>query len=1471
VLAALLLHSPVTVTAQSNSTTVQCSESLHTLPAPAIDEGGDDAARVYKIGVLAIRGFEAAYNEFNRTFSDYLTETAGKRFDPPVRFELKPLNFILLFSDVEAVNVDFIYVNPSAFSCIESEHGANSLVSQISRRVVGGQVYSLTRFGGVIFTRADRDDIQTLEDVREKIAAAASISGLGSGQMQFRELVKKGIAYLQDVKQMVFTSNQGKVVNGVLNGDFDVGYVRTDQIERTKGPDGTLIDKSLLKIIDPLPGLNIDGDPFPFESTTPLYAEWNIAALTHVPDAVAQEVQSAMLQVADHAAVGKALTDCYADSNCDSIDANIFNTKEECEEYCLASIDPELYNRCDTTPELALLANDAKTKGKYSGWRSTLSYMELRNMQEETGFISKDEDTGINRCIRSKEIFDAVTCPVGFFKKPKEQVLNGCADAGLECKEGFQCLCKPCVQAFDVDVFPSPDESELPSSNPQPCGRFMLCGNVEQRETIKFTAVDNKKRDDLKLKVTLFEGQRSWDVIATSNGDYSYTFEVDAEGSRTGSIILQMFMGEEQISVSPLRLQVSEPDCGVLTGDDLREPNDLGECVCEDGSTEIGGNCVSLKILLPSILVPLFILMLVGVYLYVELKRKQADSVWAVLPDELEFDDPPEIIGRGTFGLVLLAEYRGTEVAVKRVIPPRVQKQSRRKSQKAEKMVSLLGEGDDPDMPIAEFEFEVFDDEQSAAMTAGPADSGKDAGAEPSDIESGGTGSTSMSTNGFANNSVSNRFGKKNASENELPTVVERRNSMLSDTEHTQEQPPEPEPRKPAVRRGSATGSVKSVGSVDSVSERGGRLRRASFAESTGSSAGDSTSKKSAAAAAARRSSFFDFENVDGGGDRRGSGTRASLSSRTGRDSTGSVGSLEDNSSKDGVSKGDSYQRSLGMESAVSSIGMVSGGLNKDITQAVHTDKSDSTGKFDGRASGSGNLALRSGSMSGTQSMSIKSAGKRKSLKERILGSGDEYAKLKEEFMIEMRYLSKLRHPCITTVMGAVVDKRHEPMLVMEYMDHGSLYDLLHNDSMVIEGEIVLPILRDIAQGVRFLHAANPQVIHGDLKAQNVLVDSKFRAKVADFGLSQKRRVGATGTPLWMAPELLRGESENTSMSDVYSFGIILYEVYSRSNPYEGEDHLEVLRLVADKKVNKRPPVPKACPNAIASLMADCLVESAEARPSFEELDLRLKRLDVENVEPGAMNFSMQSKKDQMADRNQEILFEVFPRHVAEALRDGRKVEPESKEIVTVFFSDIVGFTTLCSQIDAVKVSDMLDRLYSRFDGLATLYDVFKIETIGDAYMAVTNLAKDQADDHAKRMAQFAIGAEKAASETLIDMDNPSMGTVVIRVGFHSGPIVANVVGTRLPKYTIFGDTVNTSSRMESNSHPRRIQVSERTANLIKVQCPEIKLLYRGEIHVKGKGEMKTYWVNEEAVQESSRTLLAGTGKPDQNAPPKTP
>ena len=359
-------------------------------------------------------------------------------------------------------------------------------------------------------------------------------------------------------------------------------------------------------------------------------------------------------------------------------------------------------------------------------------------------------------------------------------------------------------------------------------------------------------------------------------------------------------------------------------------------------------------------------------------------------------------------------------------------------------------------------------------------------------------------------------------------------------------------------------------------------------------------------------------------------------------------------------------------------------------------------------------------------------------------------------------------------------------------------------------------------------------------------MDSKFRAKVSDFGLSGKKKQGqgAIGTPFWMAPELLRGDTANTAASDMYSIGIILYEMYSRKEPYEGEEAAEVLHLVCDRKVNKRPPVPRACPPKVAKLMRFLLKGDPSLRPTATALDNRLRELDASNVEPGQVNSaSMFRPGGNNRLDSSDFLYKVFPRHIADVLQKGGKPEAESHDNVTIFFSDVIGFTTIASTFEPIKVSNMLERLYLAFDALAERHGLFKIETIGDAFMCASNLVQDQSNDHVKRIAEFAIDAVQAANTVLIDVDDPSRGHVEIRVGFHTGPVVSNVVGTLNPRYGVFGDTVNTASRMESTSANGKIHCSQASAHLLLEQAPKIPVKLRGDTNIKGKGKMTTYWV----------------------------
>ena len=174
-----------------------------------------------------------------------------------------------------------------------------------------------------------------------------------------------------------------------------------------------------------------------------------------------------------------------------------------------------------------------------------------------------------------------------------------------------------------------------------------------------------------------------------------------------------------------------------------------------------------------------------------------------------------------------------------------------------------------------------------------------------------------------------------------------------------------------------------------------------------------------------------------------------------------------------------------------------------------------------------------------------------------------------------------------------------------------------------------------------------------------------------------------------------------------------MYEMFSRKEPYAGEDSKEVLRQVADPAVNKRPPVPHICTSTVSDVMIECFEEEPTERPTASALDVRLRLMNGSVVK--SPETTRLHKKKTESDRTDVLLEQLFPCHVAEALKEGRKVEPEMHDQVTIVFSDIVGYTEISSTMSPTKVSDLLDRLYREFDQLCERLDVFKVETIGDA------------------------------------------------------------------------------------------------------------------------------------------------------------
>ncbi|KAI2655178.1 Atrial natriuretic peptide receptor 1 [Labeo rohita] len=398
----------------------------------------------------------------------------------------------------------------------------------------------------------------------------------------------------------------------------------------------------------------------------------------------------------------------------------------------------------------------------------------------------------------------------------------------------------------------------------------------------------------------------------------------------------------------------------------------------------------------------------------------------------------------------------------------------------------------------------------------------------------------------------------------------------------------------------------------------------------------------------------------------------------------------------------------------------------------------------------------------------------------------------------------------LTRFIGACIDPPNI-CIVTEYCPRGSL------------------------QGMAFLH--NSVIVsHGNLKSSNCVVDNRFVLKITDYGLSSIRTESDTedahsyyARKLWMAPELLRMECfppGGTQKGDVYSFGIILQEVALRRGAHSEE---------------------------LGQLMQRCWAEEPSDRPEFSHISVLLRKQNREHRSNILDN--LLSRMEQYANNLEELveertqayleekrkaealLYQILPHSVAEQLKRGETVQAEAFDSVTIYFSDIVGFTALSAESTPMQVVTLLNDLYTCFDAII---DNFDVETIGDAYMVVSGLPVRNGKLHGREIARMSLALLEAVKTFKIR--HRADQQLKLRIGIHSGPVCAGVVGLKMPRYCLFGDTVNTSSRMESNGEPLKIHVSSATRDVLQeFNCFQLEL--RGDVEMKGKGKMRTYWL----------------------------
>jgi adenylate cyclase len=204
-------------------------------------------------------------------------------------------------------------------------------------------------------------------------------------------------------------------------------------------------------------------------------------------------------------------------------------------------------------------------------------------------------------------------------------------------------------------------------------------------------------------------------------------------------------------------------------------------------------------------------------------------------------------------------------------------------------------------------------------------------------------------------------------------------------------------------------------------------------------------------------------------------------------------------------------------------------------------------------------------------------------------------------------------------------------------------------------------------------------------------------------------------------------------------------------------------------------------------------------------------------------------------DVAENLLLNILPRSIADKLKANPATIADSFTSASVLFADVVEFTPLAEKLSATRVVEMLDQLFGHFDTLAERYELEKIKTIGDCYMAAAGIPSPR-QDHARTLACLALDMQDAVQ------DGGAMGSLgfQLRIGINSGPVVAGVIGRKRFLYDLWGDAVNTAGRMQTESAPGRTQVTRSTYELLK---DEFVLEPRGTIPIKGKGDMETWYL----------------------------
>uniref|UniRef100_A0A1I7ZQC1 Guanylate cyclase n=1 Tax=Steinernema glaseri TaxID=37863 RepID=A0A1I7ZQC1_9BILA len=450
--------------------------------------------------------------------------------------------------------------------------------------------------------------------------------------------------------------------------------------------------------------------------------------------------------------------------------------------------------------------------------------------------------------------------------------------------------------------------------------------------------------------------------------------------------------------------------------------------------------------------------------------------------------------------------------------------------------------------------------------------------------------------------------------------------------------------------------------------------------------------------------------------------------------------------------------------------------------------------------------------------------------KEPVIGAAHEVRlRLTAAEMTELRQMRMLNYDQLNKFIGLSIDGP-DVLSIWRYCSRGSLRDVIAHNTMNMDSFFIFSLIRDICEGLYTLHNSFLGV-HGRLTSGSCLIDDRWQIRISNFGLSFiKQFEPKKNKDCWtedskdrpkietirsLLKSMVSGRSSNL-MDHVFK----MLESYAQH--LEEEVQARTQELVEEKK------------------KSDLLLYRMLPRQVADKLKLG-QSVPPESFDSVTVFFSDVVSFTTLAGKSTPLqvvnllneLYTVIDGIIGEhdVYKLGQSVPPESFDSVTVFFSDVVSFTTLAGKSTPLQVVNLLNELYTVIDGIIGEHDVYKVETIGDGYLCVSGLPHRNGNQHVREVADMSIAILRSLEKFVI----PHLPgeRIKLRIGLHTGSCVAGVVGLAMPRYCLFGDTVNTASRMESNSKPNRIHLSKDANYLLTQVVGGYQTESRGELIVK--------------------------------------